>query len=340
MFSRLPAFLSAVLVITAALFYLPVRSKEPSIAELPAAQAFAREMRERHGFDEADLLRRFARLAPNQRVLKLIAPPAPAAVSQRSWQRYRSRFIDQKRIRQGIDFRQRHAAALKRAEDIYGVPAEIIVAIIGVETFYGQNTGSFNTFSTLATLAFYDPKRHEFFRRQLEQLLLLARENSRNPESYSGSYAGALGIPQFLPGSLRRYAVDFDNNGVIDLSDSVADSIGSVANFLVEHGWQKDAPIAIPVRLPANLPSETLAAWLEAGIRPALPATGLLAAGVAAEPFEAANLDVTLIELVTPDAPTEYWLGFENFYVITRYNRSSFYAMSVFQLAEEIALAQ
>ncbi|MCL2020624.1 MAG: lytic murein transglycosylase B [Betaproteobacteria bacterium] len=340
MLSRVLAFLPAFFVIVAAFYYLPVRSKEPSIAEMPAAQTFAQEMREKHGMDEADLLRRFARLTPNHRVLKLIAPPAPGSTSQRSWQRYRSRFIEHKRIQQGLDFWQQHAATLKRAEAAYGVPAEIIVAIIGVETFYGQNTGSFNAFSTLTTLAFYDPNRSAFFRQELEQLLLLARENNRNPESYTGSYAGALGIPQFLPGSLRRYAVDFDNDGIIDLADSEDDAIGSVASFLAAHGWQKNAPIAIPVRMPDNLPPETLATWLEGGIRPSLPATVLLAAGVAAEPFEGADLNVTLIDLATPDVPTEYWLGFENFYVLTRYNRSSFYAMSVFQLAEQIALAR
>jgi membrane-bound lytic murein transglycosylase B len=170
--------------------------------------------------------------------------------------------------------------------------------------------------------------------------LLLARENNRNPESYTGSFAGALGIPQFLPGSLRRYAVDFDNDGVIDLEDSVDDAIGSVASFLAQHGWQKNEPVAVPVGLPDSPSPETLAAWLEVGIRPSLPATSLLSAGVAAEPFEGFEQNITLVHLPTPDEATEYWFGFENFYVITRYNRSSFYAMSVFQLAEEIALAR
>jgi len=336
MFSRILAFVPALFVAVAIFFYLPVRSKEPSIAEMPAAQAFAQEMSEQHGMDEADLLRRFARLKPNHRVLKLIAPPAPGATSQRSWQRYRSRFIEPKRIEQGVAFWEQHEATLKRAEAVYGVPAEIIVAIIGVETFYGKNTGSFNAFSALATLAFHDPNRSAFFRKELEQLLLLARENKRNPESYNGSYAGALGIPQFMPGSWRRYAVDFDGDGVIDLAESVEDAIGSVASFLAQHGWKKDEIITVPVRLPDNLAEETLTTWLKGGIRPSLPATTLLAAGVAAEPFEGFEQNITLIDLVTPNEPTEYWFGFENFYVITRYNRSSFYAMSVFQLAEEI----
>ncbi|MDR0234340.1 MAG: lytic murein transglycosylase B [Zoogloeaceae bacterium] len=342
MFSRALTFLPALFVIAVTLFYVPVRSKDSNIAEIPAAQTFAREMRERHGMDEADLLRRFAKLKPNHRVLKLIAPPSPsAAPAQRSWQRYRSRFLDERRIQQGVAFWRQHAATLKRAEAAYGVPAEIVVAIIGIETFYGETTGSFNTFATLATLAFYDPRRPEFFQQELEQLLLLARENHRNPESYSGSYAGALGVSQFMPGSWRRYAVDFDNDGAIDLANSVDDAIGSVANFLASHGWQKDAPIAVPVRLPDRLPVDTLADWMETGIRPALSTNALLAAGVKAQrPFGGDDLKITLVDLVTPDAPTEYWFGFENFYVITRYNRSSFYAMSVFQLAEQIALAK
>jgi len=314
---------------------LPAYGKEAPMDKAPAAQEFAREMREWHQLDEADLLRRFAKLKPDPRVLKLIAPPASPAL-QRSWQRYQSRFLDPKRIRQGAEFWQQHAAMLERAEIAYGVPAEIIVSIIGIETFYGQNTGTFNTFAALATLAFYYPQRSTFFRQELEQLLLLAQENRQNPESYTGSYAGALGIPQFMPGSLRRYAVDFDGDSVIDLTNSVEDAIGSVASFLAAHGWQKGDPIAVPVRLPDNLPPQTLALWLETGIRPALSTLTLLAAGVAAEPFEGADRNATLIDLVTPDAPVEYWLGFENFYVITRYNRSSFYAMAVFQLAEAI----
>lgn len=316
-------------------FCLPAHGKEANMDKMPAARAFAREMREWHNLDEAELLRRFAKLKPDQRVLKLIAPSA-APEQQRSWQRYQGRFLDPKRIGQGVDFWQQHAALLKRAEAAYGVPAEVIVSIIGIETFYGQNTGTFNTFSALATLAFYYPQRATFFRQELEQLLLLAAENRRNPESYTGSYAGAIGIPQFMPGSQRRYAVDFDGDGVIDLANSVADAIGSVASFLAAHGWQKGAPVAVPARLPERLPPQTLATWLDTGIRPVLSTLALLAAGVAIEPIEGTDRNAALIDLVTPDAPVEYWLGFENFYVITRYNRSSFYAMAVFQLAEAL----
>ena len=302
-----------------------------TFAENPEVALFIAAMQERHGIDASQLQARLAKLRPNARVLQLVAPPT--SPTQRSWQRYRSRFIENTRIKNGLAFWQQNAAALARASALYGVPEEIIVAIIGVETIYGRNTGNFNTFAALATLAFYDPRRAEYFRQELEQLLLLARENLRDPESYSGSYAGALGLPQFMPGSLRRHAVDFDGNGIIDLMN-VDDAIGSVANFLAQHGWQENEPIAVSARL-VGIDAERLQSWLDAGIRPTLVAQSLLDAGVKTQVD--ATKKVTLVDLVTPDIPTEYWLGYENFYVITRYNRSSFYAMSVFQLALALA---
>jgi membrane-bound lytic murein transglycosylase B len=311
---------------------VPLLSIAESITEHPEVPAFIAAMQARHGIDAEKLSARLARLQPNARVLQLIAPPT--SPTQRSWQRYRSRFIEEKRIKNGLAFWRENLVSLSRARALYGVPEEIIVAIIGIETIYGRNTGNFNTFAALATLAFYEPRRAEYFRQELEQLLLLAQESGRDPESYSGSYAGALGLPQFMPGSLRRYAVDFDGNGVIDLKGSADDAIGSVANFLAQHGWQENAPVAVPARLD-GIDAERLQAWLDTGIRPALSAQSLLDAGVTAHVDGARQ--VTLVALVTPDAATEYWLGYENFYVITRYNRSSFYAMSVYQLAQALA---
>lgn len=298
------------------------------MADNPEVRTFISDMASRHGLDPAALQERFARIEPNERVLKLIAPPSKP--TQRSWQRYRSRFLDDTRISSGARFWQENAATLAKARVLYGVPEEIIVGIIGVETIYGRNTGNFNTLEALATLAFYYPRRADYFREELEQLLLMARENRMDPASYSGSFAGALGIPQFMPGSLRRYAVDFDGDGRIDLENSVEDAIGSVAHFLEQHGWEAGSPVAVPARL-AKAPDPL---WIEAGIRPSLSAGELQKNGVWAD----ANpvLKVTFVDLVTPDQATEYWLGFENFYVITRYNRSSFYAMSVYQLAQAI----
>jgi membrane-bound lytic murein transglycosylase B len=294
----------------------------------PEVIKFSREMQEKHGFDSTELLSQFARIAPNASVLKAIQPPSSPL--QRSWERYRPRFINEIRIAHGVSFWETHRATIAKASSEYGIPEEIIVAIIGVETIYGRNTGKFSVFEALSTLAFQYPARADFFRTELEQFLLLSRENKLSPLASKGSYAGAIGIPQFMPGSQRRYAVDFDSDGRIDLGNSVDDAIGSVARFLEQHGWIPGAPIAVP----ANLPGEPDKAWIEAGIRPRLKVAELIERGVLANAIPEET--VTLVDLVTPGKETEYWLGFENFYVITRYNRSSFYAMSVFQLAEAI----
>lgn len=302
-----------------------------SIATLPEAEAFARDLEQRHGFAAATILGQFAEIRPNARVLQLIAPPT--SPTQRSWERYRPRFVNEQRIAGGVRFWQDNAVTLARARALYGVPEEVIVAIIGVETVYGRNTGGFSVLEALATLAFQYPRRADYFRTELEQFLLLTRENGLDPLAVKGSFAGAIGIPQFMPGSQRRYAVDFDGDQRVDLANSVDDAIGSVARFLEQHGWQAGQPVAVP----ANLPGKPDASLLEAGIRPSLRAGDLFDRGILAA--AAPESTVTLVDLVSPERETEYWLGFENFYVITRYNRSSFYAMSVYQLAEEIRRA-
>lgn len=307
---------------------LPATAQAASFAKDPEVVEFAHSLAARHGFDADALLTDFARIQPNQRVLQLIKPPATPL--QRSWDRYRQRFLNERRIEGGLRFWQENAAQLARAQATYGVPEEIIVAIIGVETEYGRNMGGFGVLEALATLAFNYPPRADFFRSELEQFLLLSRENQLAPLSIKGSYAGAIGIPQFMPGSQRRYAVDFDGDGRIDLRNSTLDAIGSVARFLEQHGWQAGEAIALPAQSD-DLPEAGL---IEAGLRPSLKAGDLSAKGIRSS--APANANVALIDLPSVGATTEYWLGFENFYVITRYNRSSFYAMSVFQLAQEI----
>ena len=294
----------------------------------PAVIEFARDLEQRHGFDAQDLLRQFGMVRPNDKVLQLIRPPVSPI--QRSWERYRPRFLNERRIDGGVRFWQENRLALTRASALYGVPPEIIVAIIGVETEYGGNTGNFRVLEALATLAFHYPRRADFFRTELEQFLLLARENGMDPVNMRGSFAGAIGIPQFMPGSQRRYAVDFDGDQKIDLSGSVDDAIGSVGRFLEQHGWQAGQPIAVRARTLGE-PERSL---IEAGIQPTLLVADLAKQGITADAD--AQATVTLVDLVSPGRPTEYWLGYNNFYVITRYNRSSFYAMSVFQLAAAI----
>jgi len=300
----------------------------PSFADETAVIDFARDLEQRHGFNAGELLDQFAQTRPNAKVLQLIKPPASPL--QRSWERYRPRFLNDRRIDGGVRFWQENQATLARARALYGVPEEIIVAIIGVETEYGANTGGFRVMEALATLAFHYPPRAEFFRTELEQFLLLARENRLDPLAIKGSFAGAIGIPQFMPGSQRRYAVDFDGDQRVDLAGSVDDAIGSVGRFLEQHGWQAGQAIAVP----AQSNGEPERGLIEAGIRPSLKVADLGEKGITAKADPQAN--VALIDLVSPGRETEYWLGFDNFYVITRYNRSSFYAMSVFQLGEEI----
>lgn len=299
-----------------------------SFASDPAVIEFARDLEQRHGFSADELLQQFAQIRPNERVLQLIRPPVSPL--QRSWERYRPRFLTERRINGGVRFWQENRSSLARASALYGVPPEIIVAIIGVETEYGGNTGGFRVLEALATLAFHYPRRADFFRTELEQFLLLARENGFDPVDMRGSFAGAMGIPQFMPGSQRRYAVDFDGDRKIDLSGSVDDAIGSVGRFLEQHGWEAGQPIAVRARTRGE-PDRSL---IEAGIQPTLLVADLAQHGITADASPQAT--VTLVDLVSPGRPAEYWLGYNNFYVITRYNRSSFYAMSVFQLAEAI----
>lgn len=296
--------------------------------------AFVDDMVARHGFDREVLLAQFHRVKPSPPVLKAIQPAEPG---KRSWQAYRARFIEPKRVARGLAFWNDNEVALVRAQATYGIPPEIIVSIIGIETIYGQHTGGFDTFNALANLAFDYPPRADLFRQELESLLLLARTESRDPWTFRGSYAGALGLPQFLPSSIRDFAVDFDENGHIDLTHPT-DAVGSVARFLYLHGWEPGRRISQPVKLSPGDTGPLLAeALLGEGIFPTrLPTEMSEAIEVPADaPAEAA----ALIDLPTPDAPTEYRLGYNNFYVITRYNRSSFYASAVQDLADTLKQA-
>ena len=302
------------LVACACLTHADAAPAPGSFASDPAVIEFARDLEQRHGFNADELLLQFAQIRPNDKVLQLIRPPVSPL--QRSWERYRPRFLTERRINGGVRFWQENRSSLARASALYGVPPEIIVAIIGVETEYGGNTGGFRVLEALATLAFHYPRRADFFRTELEQFLLLARENGFDPVDMRGSFAGAMGIPQFMPGSQRRYAVDFDGDRKIDLSGSVDDAIGSVGRFLEQHGWEAGQPIAVRARTRGE-PDRSL---IEAGIQPTLLVADLAQHGITADASPQAT--VTLVDLVSPGRPAEYWLGYNNFYVITRYNRS------------------
>lgn len=282
-----------------------------------------------------------ARLLPS--VVRLITP-APRG-TPKNWRVYRSRFIDPVRIRAGVHFWQENRAALERAEQAYGVPAEIIVGIIGVETVYGQQTGTFPVIDALATLAFDFPQVHPraaersaFFKAELEQLLTLSHRTNTDPHSWRGSYAGAMGMPQFMPSSWVRYAVDFDGDGKVDLFHSADDVIGSVANYFKAFGWQSGMPSVYPVRLDtARLDMDALMA---PDILPTFSVASFMAKGTVLEGEALQHQGpLALIELQNGGDAPQYVAGTENFYVITRYNWSSYYAMSVLELGQEVKAA-
>jgi membrane-bound lytic murein transglycosylase B len=302
-------------------------------AHRPEVASFVAEMADRHGFARSELERLFAQARPQPSVLAAIAPQPPGV---RSWRAYRANFVNARRIDGGVQFWRAHAAALARAEREFGVPAEIVVAIIGVETEYGRNLGGYRVLDALATLAFDYPRRADYFRWELEQYLLLARESRLDARSTRGSFAGAIGIAQFMPGSIRRFALDFDGDGRIDLAASAADAIGSVANFLREHGWVSGAPVALPAR--ADGPRSR--AFADGGVTPAHHPDVLREAGVEFADALPPGAPVVLIELETPGEPAEHLVGLQNFYALTRYNRSSFYAAAVLELAQAVKAAR
>lgn len=309
----------------------PVATKTTATYDQRAEVAkFIDDMVERHGFVRGELQSLFRKAVFQPVVVKAISPPSDPRV--RSWRNYRAIFVSPERISAGQQFLARHAAALARAQAEFGVPEEIIAAIIGVETVYGRNMGNFRIVDALTTLAFDYPPRAAYFRSELEQYLLYTRDTGVDVFSLRGSYAGAYGLPQFMPTSLRRYAVDYDGNTRADLGRSVADAIGSVGNFLKAHGWKSGAPIAFPV----SMEGEGFRKFADGSVKPAWPLAELTAAGVTTlAPAETLKPDTlaVLVELDTPDQPSEYRAALDNFYVITRYNRSSFYAAAVMDLA-------
>ena len=298
---------------------------------------FAAEVAARHGLEPATLERQLGEARRLPTVQRLIMPP-PAGTAK-NWAAYRDRFVEPQRIQAGLAFWRAHERWLEAAEARWGVPASLIVGIIGVETFYGRHMGSFRALDALSTLAFDFPPgrrdRSEFFRSELENLLLLAHREQVEPANYMGSFAGALGLPQFMPGSLNRWAVDFDQDGHIDLHRNPADAIGSVAHYLAAFGWVRDMPthyaVAAPVDVsdravllaPDILPSFTPAQFSQRGAElpePARQHDGLLA----------------LVELQNGDAAPSYVAGTSNFYAVTRYNWSSYYAMAVIELGQAV----
>ena len=293
------------------------------------AEVFAREMVERHGFDSDELQGVLADARFSQAIVDAMDRPYEA----KPWRDYRALFVTPKRIADGVAFWRDNAELLARTEADFGIAPQIIVAIIGVETNYGENVGKHRVIDALTTLGFAYPRRADFFRRELESFLLLSREERLDPLGAVGSYAGAMGKPQFISSSYRNYAIDLDGDGRRDLWGSNADVIGSVANYFKQHGWRPGEPVAFAATLRSGVPAGiTLIEKTPAP--PDTTAGDLRAAGVAWDEHLPAEVPTSLIRL--DGVEDEYWVGLDNFYAITRYNHSNLYAMAVHQLSEAI----
>jgi membrane-bound lytic murein transglycosylase B len=303
--------------------------------------AFAAEVAQRRGWEREWVEGQLAGARQVPSVQRLVMPPPTGTA--KNWAAYRARFIEPRRIEAGVQFWRTHEAALARAEATYGVPAAVVAGVIGVETYYGRFMGTFRTVDALATLAFdFPPGRRDrsaYFRSELEQLLVLARRDGLALAEVTGSYAGAIGLPQFMPGSVNTYAVDFDGDGRVNLRDSPADAIGSVANYLSLFGWRRGMPTHYAVQAPADEANRSV--LLAPDIVPMFAAAEFVQMG-AMLPDDAARTHdgpLALVELENGDAPRSYVAGTENFYVITRYNWSSYYALAVIELGAAVAQA-
>jgi len=312
----------------AALMFLTATAEEPA-SYSAGSERFVSEMIRRHDFDKDALTNLMGQARYSPEVMDAIRRPFEA----KPWYKYRPRFLTDKRIQGGTAFRRENRGLLERAQAIYGVPPRIIAAIIGVETNYGSNLGRHRVIDALSTLGFSYPERADFFRKELEALLLLAREESIDVLELRGSYAGAMGLAQFIPSSYRAYAVDFDGDGRRDLWVSKADAIGSVGNYLRQHGWKAGEPVAFTTRVTGGVPKGITLAGKKP-VKPSISFDRLQAADIATDIRLPGSTRVTLIRLHAPEP--EYWLGLRNFYVITRYNQSNLYAMAVYQLGREL----
>lgn len=301
---------------------------DPSYSDHPQASVFIDKMVTEHGFERAyvtDLIKQAQR---KQSILDAISRPAEKT---KTWGEYRDIFVTDRRTRLGKEFMQTHAATLERAELEFGVPKQLIAAVIGVETRYGRNMGSYRVIDSLATLGFDYPPRAKFFSKQLGEFLLLAKEQKFDATKIKGSYAGAMGFGQFIPSSYRHYAVDFDGDGIADIINNPVDAIGSVANYFKAHGWKPGKPVTVTATASENYnadfaskklkPKHSVAEFQQQGYQPS-------------QQIDSAQL-ATLMRLEGRDGE-ELWYGLHNFYVITRYNHSRLYAMAVYQLSEKL----
>ena len=312
------------------LLLMPFQVTASDYAERDDVLAFIENMVSEHQFDRAQLNEWFRSARRLDGVLESISRPAEKVLT---WKQYRPIFVKSKRISLGRDFMQEHSELLAKAVQETGVPAEIITAIIGVETYYGRYDGKIDVFDSLTTLGFDYPPRSKFFLSELKQFLLLAREENLDVREIRGSYAGAMGMPQFISSSYRNFAVDFDGDGRRDLWNSMADVIGSVANYFKKHGWQRGGDVIQSASVKDRPDDAT-----RKKLKPHTSIADFRKQGIFANKPYADDVMATLVTLEGKRG-TEYWLGLENFYVITRYNHSALYAMAVYQLSEKLMIA-
>ncbi len=316
------------------------RRADPLLAGQVDLGSAAQDLAARHSLD-ADWVQAHLGRARHVEAVRRLIMPSPAGVAK-DWTAYRDRFIEPQRIGAGVLFWREHERWLDEAEQRWGVPPEVVVAIVGVETFYGRITGNFRVLDALATLAFDFPSgrsdRSGFFRDELGSLLQWCRREGLDPEEPRGSYAGAIGLPQFMPSSILKYGVDFDGDGHVDLRGNPADTVGSVARYLAEFGWQRGLPTHYDVQPPAA--AEDRALLLAPDIRPSFSAAQLAERGADLEPAGRNHEGpLALVELENGARPRAYFAGSTNFYAITRYNWSSYYAMAVILLAQALRRA-
>ena len=320
--------LSTLLTLTVSMFFSAIVNAD-SYLKREEVDAYIDELIQQHQFSRQELEEVLMAAERRQDIIDLMRRPAERRLN---WHEYSKIFLDEQRISGGVEFWRQNLASLERAQRDYGVAPEVIVAIIGVETRYGRVTGRHRVIDALMTLAFDYPPRASFFRKELTQFLLLAREEGKSPLGLMGSYAGAMGYGQFIPSSFRNYAVDFDQDGVRDIWQNRVDAIGSVANYFSRHGWRGATEVTVPVRV--KVETEQLLAIANESLRPTHSVAEMAQMGVIVDGLDP-DAKVLLLRLAGGETP-EYWLGFDDFYVITRYNHSRLYAMAVYQLGQEI----
>ncbi len=315
------------ILLIAIIGFTSLKVQAQAFVERTDVKAFATEVSKQHDLNKKNVLKNLAQVEIRQDIIDLMNKPAEKV---KPWYEYKKIFLTDKRVNGGVAFWQKNKESLLYAHEVYGVPEEIIVAIIGVETFYGRIKGRHRVIDALATLTFEYPSRAKFFRNELKQFLLLCDEQAIDPLQLIGSYAGAMGMGQFMPSSYRNYAVNFDGKGIVDIWENSVDAIGSVANYFKQHGWEKEHQVIFKIdEYPKDMtksaslkPKKTIQQYKERGI------SSILSSKVGDE-------KVAIIELEEKDG-FHYWFALNNFYVITRYNHSPMYAMAVYLLSQEI----